>query len=218
MLHCPQCGAEYREGYSSCSDCHVLLVRERPVRAEQLPLQAGDPNKDPFRAVWYGNSVRYAREYSELLERAGIPFKVIHREDHLFNLISQPKFEVVVSSSFYEAAMRAVEEKYGTEEEFSELGENEEVPVPEFDFPGPPGRGKDSHYDPENWFPEDATVPAWTGDSADLREMIEMSLRENEILARWGTEGKTSTVFVQPNDEGRAKEIVREIVETTAPE
>ncbi|SRR6266550_2315655 len=33
---CPRCGAEYREGFSICSDCHVPLV-------SRLDTEAGDP-------------------------------------------------------------------------------------------------------------------------------------------------------------------------------
>ena len=32
---CPQCGAEYRQGFTQCSDCHVSLVSELPRGAEQ---------------------------------------------------------------------------------------------------------------------------------------------------------------------------------------
>jgi len=34
---CPQCGAEYREGFTTCADCNVPLI-ERP--AEELSSQS----------------------------------------------------------------------------------------------------------------------------------------------------------------------------------
>ncbi|HWZ98046.1 MAG TPA: hypothetical protein VN025_09815 [Candidatus Dormibacteraeota bacterium] len=178
--------------------------------------EPGDPNKDPFRSIWYGNSVRYAQEYGKLCEQAEIPYKLIQREDHLFNLISQPKFEVAVPSSFYERAKRAIAEKYGTDEEYPELDENEEVPLPEFDYPGEAPRGKMSRYDPQNWFPEDATVEVWSGHSLDIKEVIDMSLREHDILSRWEAGEEKSAVFVQPEDATRAKEIIHQILDTTA--
>jgi hypothetical protein len=30
MPYCPQCRAEYREGFTECADCHVALVPELP--------------------------------------------------------------------------------------------------------------------------------------------------------------------------------------------
>ena len=39
-LFCPECRAEYREGFDTCSDCGVSLVAELPpVRAKEHPQQ-----------------------------------------------------------------------------------------------------------------------------------------------------------------------------------
>jgi len=48
-MYCPQCGGEYREGFSECADCEVALVAQ-PSESEALPdseivtiLEVGDP-------------------------------------------------------------------------------------------------------------------------------------------------------------------------------
>jgi hypothetical protein len=69
-----------------------------------------------------------------------------------------------------------------------------------------------------SWYPEDATALVWDGDAADWRNMIEMSLKENDIRMRWEMKGGKPQLFVMPEDEVRAKEIVREILEGQAPE
>ena len=61
--------------------------------------------------------------------------------------------------------------------------------------------------------PGDATVAVWQGQDVDTREMLKMSLRENDIFARVDENEGAAEVFVLPEDEERAKEIVREIVE-----
>ncbi|MFC1591355.1 hypothetical protein ACFL43_02405 [Thermodesulfobacteriota bacterium] len=33
-MFCPQCRAEYRQGFSSCADCNVALVHELPPEPE----------------------------------------------------------------------------------------------------------------------------------------------------------------------------------------
>jgi hypothetical protein len=61
--------------------------------------------------------------------------------------------------------------------------------------------------------PADATVKIWQGEDVDTREMLKMSLHENDIFARVEEAGPAVEVFVLPEDEDRAREIVREIVE-----
>jgi len=70
-----------------------------------------------------------------------------------------------------------------------------------------------SRPDSRVWYPEDATVEVWEGEPAEAREMIEMSLQENDIRMRWEMEDGKPKLFVLPEDEERAKEIVREILE-----
>ena len=43
-MWCPQCGAEYREGFSECSDCGVALVADAPAEPEpRTPREPGRP-------------------------------------------------------------------------------------------------------------------------------------------------------------------------------
>jgi hypothetical protein len=67
-------------------------------------------------------------------------------------------------------------------------------------------------------YPEDATALIWQGDTADMREMIAMSLQENDIFTRCEEKDGTAEVYVLPEDEERAKEIVREIQEGQPPD
>lgn len=34
-MFCPQCGAEYRQGFAMCADCGVPLVHDRPVEVHK---------------------------------------------------------------------------------------------------------------------------------------------------------------------------------------
>jgi hypothetical protein len=61
--------------------------------------------------------------------------------------------------------------------------------------------------------PADAKLAVWHGEDVDTREMLKMSLRENDIFARVDEKDGATEVFVLAEDEERAKEIVREIVE-----
>ncbi len=67
------------------------------------------------------------------------------------------------------------------------------------------------------WYPEDATVQIWSGGGdEDFSSAIEMALKENLIHCRVdGDSEEKKVVFVMPEDESRAREIVREIIEGT---
>jgi hypothetical protein len=61
-MWCPHCGAEYVEGWGTCSTCGVKLVSEPPAQAavdtEAWGRPRGRPNgrddEDPFIPVWEG--------------------------------------------------------------------------------------------------------------------------------------------------------------------
>jgi hypothetical protein len=73
-------------------------------------------------------------------------------------------------------------------------------------------------WDPANWNPEEASVQVWSGEPAYPGEIIAMALRENQIRARFDKTRDRNAIFVLPEDETRAREIVREIVEGAPPE
>jgi hypothetical protein len=72
-MFCPKCGAEYREGFYECADCHVQLVWELPPEPEKKP-----PEKKPVELITVikvENAVHLALA-KLILEEAEIPFIV----------------------------------------------------------------------------------------------------------------------------------------------
>ncbi len=229
MLYCPQCGAEYREGYSSCSDCHVLLVRERPASAAEAIPEPGDPNQDPFCSFWKGTDSRVHAEICVVLDEAEIPHKTVKREDRLFNRMDLPKYELGVPASLYEKAEEAIGAAFSSQPLLRDTdglvpeGLHKHLDFdqdePEFELPSAESGENEpvattAVYDAE-WVEEDATSEIWAGPDQDLADMIEMSLRENDIRTRWQESEGKRTVFTHPTDEARAREIVHEIVDAT---
>jgi len=68
-------------------------------------------------------------------------------------------------------------------------------------------------WDPTDWNPEEAASKVWHGEQSYPGEMIEMALRENQIHTRFEKADGKNAIFVLPEDEVRAGEIAREIVE-----
>jgi hypothetical protein len=205
---CPQCKAEYRQGFTMCSDCEVALVAQLPTPPGG-PGDSAEPGEDPFCTFWKGDDPRIHAELCELLDQEGIPHKTVRRADHLFNLNSRSAFQIGIPFSFFEKAEAAVKEAYGSDDEIQ--------PASNLLPPGTdhlPGTTKG----PENWYPEDATAEVWRGDQPELGDMIAASLQENQIHSRSSNSAGNCALFVLPGDEARAQEIVREIVEGAPPE
>jgi hypothetical protein len=243
VMFCPRCQAEYRPGFTHCADCDVDLVYELPKHAIELRQVGengeyrvaggpGDPNEDPFCSFWKGNDARVHAELCTVLEEAGIPHNTVYRRDHLFNLSNYPAFEVGVPFSMYERAENAVKEAYGTDD-VADLGARQLQPqalperashalrkLPEIlasaeerNIPGPPNAGESAE-----WYPEDATSKVWSTETGETSDFLVAALHENGISCRPTKNGQNLELYVLPEDEPRAREIVREVVEGTPPE
>ncbi len=71
-MYCPECRAEYRAGFTQCSDCRIPLVAGTPP----APALRFDPTLDPVIVLETNDPVQSALARG-LLEDAGIPFLVL---------------------------------------------------------------------------------------------------------------------------------------------
>jgi hypothetical protein len=240
-MFCPRCKVEYRPGFARCADCDVDLVHELPKHAIEMRQTGedgeyrvaggpGDPNEDPFCSFWKGNDARMHAELCGVLEESGIPHNTVYRRDHLFNLQNYAGYEVGVPFSMYERAGFAVKEAYGVED-VADVGAQEvhllpERPIrsmrklPEIlnpseaeNIPGPPNAGEEA-----GWYPEDATVKVWSTDSNEPSDFLMAALHENGVHCRVEKNGPRAELYVMTQEESRAREIVREVVEGRPPE
>ena len=67
-MFCPNCGAEYREGFYQCSECEVGLVDEPPE--ESMPLD------EPLEAIFRSADRALLPVIRSVLAAAGIPCSV----------------------------------------------------------------------------------------------------------------------------------------------
>ena len=76
MTHCPQCLAEYREGFTRCPDCDVDLVPGAPPENAAEPAPAPrefDPSEVPTLKTVFSAGRMEAEIVHSLLEANGIP-------------------------------------------------------------------------------------------------------------------------------------------------
>jgi hypothetical protein len=236
-MFCPQCRVEYRPGFTRCSDCDVDLVHELPLaRANSFQTNPGPApggnDEDPFCSFWQGDDARLHAELCTVLDEAHIPHKTVRREDHLFNLRNFPAFQIGVPFSLFERAETAVKDAYGMDttnpnpvqslnppalisdgsRAIRKLPERL-TPSEEENIPGPPEAGEEAELE----FEGDG-IEVWSGEDASLGDMLVASLRENEIGVRRENASCKQSLLVSPQQEARAREIVKEVVEGVPPE
>ena len=230
-MYCPLCGAEYREGFTVCSDCQVDLVADPPRAASaEAAMDAAS-----FVLVWSGNDPRQHADVCEALDHQKIAARTLRREDHFFNPTMHPDFEIYVPADLRDSARQAIHQAVPTDDDSEEPSDSDQLldsgilEIPAED--GPSNDEYDDDHDrggPQNLDPQDATVEIWSGQDADLAAMIASSLRENDVVFRsdpdttepesGADETRPTRILVFPEDEKRAKEIVREIVDAVPPE
>ena len=207
---CPQCKAEYRQGFTRCADCEVDLIPSLPeVReAGSNPTRTGTLVR-----LWEGEDLALHVKLREALEQAGIPYYDkpqgsylgSHRYDPL-PYYSRPKFgfEVAVLSSD-QASANEVLEKLLEEEP-------EDMALPAEDHLYAPVSAREPSADGE------PTSEVWSGNAGKLASFLKDALQENGIGTKIEVSGVETKIYVPPGDEARAREIVREIVEGAPPE
>jgi hypothetical protein len=206
-----------------CSDCQVPLVAELPGSA--VPADASYENES-FVLIWSGMDPQKHKEVGALLENEKIPTRTILRDDHLVSPSMQPAFKVHVPMSLARKATELLkDDPLLADDDNASIDDPEigELPAEEYN----PDES-DLRAPRADWHPDDATAEIWSGDTEEVAEMVAACLRENQIDSRRNDDREDDEdsenpppkiegykLFVLPEDEARARQIVREIVDGT---
>jgi hypothetical protein len=208
-MYCPVCKAEYREGFTECADCHVMLVLRLP--------EEGAPSA--YAVLWKGENADFATRLVEQLEGAqissvAVPVEVLFRNSRdFFDVAEKPLFgsAVCVSRENYSAARRIAEKLLEEEPGEDQAGLTESA-----DRPGKAARIPDL---PLEWDPATATVELWRGPEPRTLRFVADALRGVGIPTRQDRDqGGMRILLVRPQDEPRGREIVNEVSEGKPPE
>lgn len=214
-MFCPQCKAEYRPGFSRCSDCEVDLVECPP---ESCPSDIA-PSEAQRKRVWSCDGRESCVYVCAGLRAAGIPFKVTQRKHQVFWNVDE-HYEVWVPAEFYDKAKAIADEGCV---DFSDSYEDEKI------MELPDARAGLVKHDKRNWGwpPEEEGVEVWSEKTEErlwyapvkgLAWMIDLSLHENGIPTRTNvSQDGIRRILVRHEDEFQAREIVREIESGTPP-
>src|SRR5580704_12284004 len=164
--------------------------------------------------LWAGEDPALHSSLIEKLESAGIPFidkpagddRTVPSADILpIDWKARFGFEVAVPSSSLAEAEKILEELLDEEPVDMELpAEDDAAPAA---------------VQPEPAHLSQATKAVWSGsgEEQERAEFLSQALKENEIPVRVETRGNETTLYVPPEEEMLAREIIREIVEGAPP-
>ncbi len=210
---CPNCKCEYIRGVTQCADCGVPLV-------DALDSSAPDTQDGHgIVSVWEGNDPSECAAVKDALENAGI--RVIDQESSGYFIFPsmRPKTEIYVSSRNVEQAKKVLLDlqAWDDPEEMSE-GEPESLELPESESPDTDEQTSLPPDSSDDWNEDDPVAEVWNGDKEYFADNLTACLREIGIGSRKLSEMGHWRLVVRPEQESRAKEIVREVVEASPPE
>jgi hypothetical protein len=210
---CPDCKCEYRAGVTQCADCGVSLVDSLDARAAP-PLGDGS-----IFTIWDGNDPRDFVLVKEALDKAGIPFMGPVPTGYFILPSTRPKLEVAVSLVDRERAEKVMLELEALGDDPDELTpeEREALSLPESDSVDHDESATVPIHVSEDWDDDAPISEVWNGDEEHFANTLVACLRENGIPSHKLTENGRWRLVVRPEQELRAKEIVREVVEASPP-
>lgn len=240
-MFCPNCKAEYRPGFTKCSDCGADLVEH--LSNDNLD-QVGKvvTDSEGRELLWSGvHPTRLRAAIGQALDAAHIEYKQttkefgltpgsahaalllwVDRRDHgqareiLDKILANPDLADAAGddTSTDEAAVNPQGlNRKGLELAGSQDGTESANELPDYadDEPVP----EDFAEDPD---PEDATAEIWAGEDAEMAQDLAVCLRGVGVGCVVNEDSGKSRVRVLPGAEKRAREIVREVVDASPPQ
>jgi hypothetical protein len=210
---CPNCKCEYRAGVTQCSDCGVPLVEAL------APAPSASTGDSSLESIWYSNDPAEYASVKETLQKADIPFVDQTSNRYLMFPSLRPKMEIWVSSADKDRAKKALFDLKGlTDPEDLTEEEIESLALPEKEDAAQDESGNPEIDPTEDWDDDEPSSEIWNGTAENLADTLMACFRENGIASHKVTEGSRWRLVVRPEQEARAKEIVREVVEASPPE
>jgi hypothetical protein len=215
---CPVCKAEYRRGVTQCNDCGVSLVDTLEASAMELQPQPQE-GEGELVSVWSGNDPGECATVKEALEKAGIPFTDQASRGYFIFPSMRLRVEIRVPSSDAERARKLLLDLEGRVDPQELTPEEiESLALPESDVLDDREDTTTWNDLPDSWDDDEAVSEVWSGEKEEFATTLVACLREIGIPSRKLTESGRTRLLVRPEDEARAKEIVREVVEAKPPQ
>ena len=218
-MFCPNCEAEYRAGFTRCSDCDVALVE----RLEQSEIHSNNPElSDTPELLWTGTDPQTRDGIIDALEGANISHHT--RTDKVGSLPgwSRQVYAIFTHARDHRAASAALEDAARRRKTAAE--ETDDTPSDSDSSAPEPQSGEDddnpsdipADYVPEDFNPDEATAEVWSGHDATTRENLVNCLRNIGIGSATSDSAGQLRIRVTPSSQKRATEMIRQVIEASA--
>jgi hypothetical protein len=214
-MFCPVCKAEYRQGFTHCSDCDVDLVEKLSDRpsGETSPVKV-----PPVAILWTGTDSGLLGAICDALDKADISYHRHFREVGVLPGLPEAVFAILVHPRDLGGAKVVLGDIYRQLEIGEPVDDDGNGAGMADDARGDDGSEETAPDDiVPDFNPDEATEVVWAGKDSDMAQTLRVCLQENGIGCVVEDVEDECAVFVKPELETRAREIIRQIVEATPP-
>ncbi len=208
-MFCPNCGIEYRPGFTHCNDCDVDLVEKLPAEGAGGEAE-GVASEGELELLWHGTQGNIFTEITLALDDAGIRYNREKLDARLTFGSGSAPLNIWVPAEQMDAARKVLEDTLTLISQpvaTADVAESSD----EGEWADAPAIVEDPH-------PEDATAEVWTGGEEGMAEFLKSCLVANGIgCCIFEQKEGPFALRVLPEHQERAAAIVRQVVEGSAP-
>jgi hypothetical protein len=217
-MFCPDCKAEYRPGFTRCSDCSLDLVEH----LEQTNIHSNNPELSGTpELLWTGTDAGIRDGIIDALDTANIPHH--ERGDKVGSLPgwSRQVYAIFTHARDHRAASSALEaaarHRETAPEDSDDALRHSNAPLQE----SPANDDEDDlsdvppDYVPEDFDPDEATAEVWYGQDAATRDNLITCLRGIGIGSATEDSAGQLRIRVTPSSQKRAQEMIRQIADAS---
>jgi hypothetical protein len=216
-MFCPNCKAEYRDGFTQCADCDVALVR----RLDDAAVPSNSPKLPSGpELLWTGTDAGLAAHIESALDSAKILHHQRTRDSDLPGL-SAPVYAIFIHASDHRAAHAAVDDIVRRFESNPDEGDAEpddsdaSAAIPPDSDDGDDPSDVPQDYIPDDFDPAEATVEVWSGSDATLRNNLVTFLGGIGIGAATDDSAGKLRIRVTPSSQKRASQMIRQVMDAS---